>query len=113
MDAGSIIAERDFDDTSCNPDTAFGHFQGTHSYFCANIAEGSETPDYHCVSYKTTDYCGKTCSDTQDCSGIAICRFGICVLKVNSKQCERICTVVSFCIPSPRVNVLEMLMLGA
>ncbi|KAK0736728.1 hypothetical protein B0T21DRAFT_451406 [Apiosordaria backusii] len=88
---GSIIAEHASDDTSCDPNTEFGRTQGSQFYFCHNIAVWSE--DYHCVSYKTADFCsGKVyCSDIEKCPGDDICLNGLCLTKVNRKQCQRNC----------------------
>ncbi|KAK4224084.1 hypothetical protein QBC38DRAFT_27007 [Podospora fimiseda] len=87
-----IIAERQVDST-CNPYTDWGHTQGTHSYFCANLADWPST-NYQCVSYKTPDFCsGKIyCDSSKPCNGNEVCYYGICVQKVNTKQCQRTCT---------------------
>ncbi|KAM7206117.1 hypothetical protein V8F20_002899 [Naviculisporaceae sp. PSN 640] len=81
-------------DSTCNPYTDWGHTQGTHSYFCADLGVWP-SPDYNCVSYKTTDFCsGKIYCDSSNpssCGGNSICYYGICVQKVNAKQCQRTC----------------------
>ncbi|KAK4163759.1 hypothetical protein QBC43DRAFT_289635 [Cladorrhinum sp. PSN259] len=82
-------------DSTCNPYTDWGHTQGTHSYFCANLAPWPSS-DYNCVEYKSADYCsGKIYCDSANvnsCGGSAVCYYGICVQKVNAKQCQRTCT---------------------
>ncbi|KAK3994456.1 hypothetical protein QBC44DRAFT_44373 [Cladorrhinum sp. PSN332] len=80
-------------DSTCNPYTDWGHTQGTHSYFCANLAEWPSI-DNHCISYKSGDYCsGKIfCDAAKPCNGNSICYYGICVEKANAKQCQRTCS---------------------
>lgn len=87
--------------STCNPYTDWGHTQGAVGYYCANMAtDWWATPDYHCVRYKSADYCaGKAyCSASNPCPGDGICRWGICMDLVNGKACGRTCTYVC---PSP------------
>ncbi|KAK4209660.1 hypothetical protein QBC37DRAFT_351482 [Rhypophila decipiens] len=81
--------------SACNPYTDWGHTQGTHSYFCANLG-AYPSEDYKCVEYKTTDYCsGNVYCDSSNlasCGGNSICYYGLCVKPVNAKQCQRTCT---------------------
>ncbi|EAQ86208.1 predicted protein [Chaetomium globosum CBS 148.51] len=90
--ADGIVAARG-DNTSCNPYTDWGHTQGANGYYCHNFGDWPAPEDYHCVRYKSADYCsGKAyCSDANPCKGNGICRWGVCVEKVNGKQCQRTC----------------------
>jgi hypothetical protein len=94
--APGSVAERDNDNTACNPYTDWGHTQGALGFYCSNFADWPGE-DYHCVRYKNADYCsGKVfCSDSQPCKGNGICRWGVCVEKVNGNLCARTCTYVS------------------
>jgi hypothetical protein len=109
---GSTVAARD-EDTSCNPSTDWGHTQGAVSFYCHNFGEWWEN-NYHCVKYKSADYCsGKIyCNSNNDCKGNDICRWGVCLQKVNGKQCQRTCTYVSVSIPLLG-RLLDVLMLCA
>ena len=93
--ADGTTVKRD-DNSRCNPYTDWGHSQGAVGYYCHNFADWP-AEDYHCVRYKNADYCsGKAfCSDTDPCKGNGICRWGVCVEKVNGKQCQRTCDYVS------------------
>ena len=90
------VVERQ-ENSACNPYTDWGHTQGTQSYHCYNFAGWFESPDYHCVSYKSADFCnGKAyCDASKPCTGNQICRYGICLTKVNAKQCQKTCSNVS------------------
>lgn len=93
--ASAVIAERDVP-SACNPYTDWGHTQGTHSYFCANLDPNWPATDYHCVEYKSVDFCSNkifcTYPSGPGCSANEICYYGICVQKVNAKQCQRTCS---------------------
>jgi hypothetical protein len=94
--ADTVVKRGNNDTTSCNPYTDWGHTQGALGFYCSNFADWP-AEDYHCVRYKNADYCsGKIwCSDSQPCKGNGICRWGVCVEKVNGKHCARTCTYVS------------------
>lgn len=88
------ITERQVD-SKCDPYRDWGRTQGMRTTFCANLASWPES-DYQCISYKSADFCsGKIYCDTNNsnsCGGNEICYYGICVQKVNAKQCQRTCT---------------------
>jgi hypothetical protein len=107
---GSTVVARD-EDTSCNPYTDWGYSQGAITFCCHNFGEWWEGNNCHCVKYKSADYCsGKNnCDSNNQCTGNGICRWGVCLEKVNRKHCKRTCTFVSVSIPFLGL-LLDMLM---